>query len=80
MTTKSFLPIMAIVAATFTACTPQPVCVDTFSVVAVEAFEQPLFTNSDGQTFETYEEAEEYAAFIAYTDSTAYVQTTTTCN
>jgi len=80
MTTKTYLPILATLAATFTACTPQPVCTDTFAVIAFEALEQPLLTNSNGQPFQSYEEAEEYAAFIAYTDSTVYVQTVTDCN
>ena len=60
-------------------CGKEEICTDSFAVIAPEALEQPLTTNSDGVPFESYEEAESYLAFILNTDSTAYVSTTTNC-
>lgn len=69
-----------IVATSFASCKPEPICTDTFSVVAPAALSQPLSTTSDGQPFESYDEAQEYANFLSHTDSTAFVQVTTECN
>ena len=60
-------------------CGKQEICTDSFAVIAPEALEQPLTTNSDGVPFESYEEAESYLAFILNTDSTSYVSVTTEC-
>ena len=71
------LPILAALA--LASCGKEEMCTDTFAVIAPEALEQPLTTNSDGVPFESYEEAESYLAFILNTDSTAYVSVTTEC-
>ena len=50
-------------------------------VIAPEALEQPLTTNSDGVPFESYDEAESYAAPFIYQhrNTTTYVSVTTNC-
>ena len=75
---RGFLTFAAITLG-LASCGKQEICTDTLAVIAPEALEQPLTTNSDGVPFESYDEAESYLAFILNTDSTAYVSVTTEC-
>lgn len=76
---KSILAAL-IVATSFASCKPEPICTDTFSVVAPAALFQPLTMNNNMEPFGSFEEAQEYANVLAWTDSTAFVQVTTECN
>lgn len=76
---KSILAAL-IVATSFASCKPEPICTDTFAVIAPDALFEPLTMNSDWEPFGSFEEAQEYANVLAWTDSTAFVQVTTECN
>ena len=75
---NKILPL-ALVAFGLASCTPDPICVDVYSVEA-DTLEQTLTTNSEGVPFYNEDEAQLYANFIAQSDTTARVLTTTNCD